>query len=422
MLRAVKFILLAAVLLVLAWWIGGLPGDVTAHAGRYTVETSTPAALLILFLIALLFTVLLRVIGGIRRAPGGFGTWRGGRRRKLGEVAMQRGIVALAAGDAAAARAEAGRARKLLGDTPLSLLLTAEAARLGGQAEQARAAFAQLTQHKEMAFLGHHGLFRHSFAEGAHDAAHAHVQAAEAAYPGSAWVRQQRLALEVRQGNWAAALAMTTVPKEIAALATGAAQASTDPSRALKYAKQAVRADPTLAPAVVELADALRAKGKPRAAKRALLSGWKTAPHRLIAQSWFAAQATPLERAQSAAELAAANPDHVESELALAETAWEARLTGEARRHAEAALAAGATDERAHNILAALDGKAATPTSPEWVCTACHTPQLTWSPACPACRVVGSLGKQGQGGSAPLAPPRTALPLAGSRDRAPGLT
>ena len=48
MLRAVKFILLAAVLLVLAWWIGGLPGDVTAHAGRYTVETSTPAALLIL--------------------------------------------------------------------------------------------------------------------------------------------------------------------------------------------------------------------------------------------------------------------------------------------------------------------------------------------------------------------------------------
>jgi HemY protein len=392
MFRAVKFVLIAAVLLVLAWWIGGLPGDVTAHAGRYTVETSTPAALLVLFLIALFFVILLRVIGGIRRAPGGVSAWRGGRRQRLGELATQRGIVALAAGDAAAARAEAGRARKLLGDTPLVLLLTAESARLAGQAVQAQAAFLQLTGHKDMAFLGHRGLLRHSIAQGEHDQAHTHALAAEGAYPGSRWLRGQRLELAVRQENWAGALALTKVPAEVAALATGAAQASTDPRRALGFAKQAVRADPTLAPAVVAMADALEAVGKPRAARRALLAGWKARPHPLIAQAWFAPVATPLERAQAAAELAAANPGHAESELVLGETALAARLTGEARRHAEAAVAAGAADGRADNILAVLDDKPASgAASAGWVCSACHTAQGGWEPACPNCHRSGSL-------------------------------
>jgi HemY protein len=392
MLRALKFILIAAILLALAWWIGGLPGTLMAHSGPYTVETSVPAAILILFLLALFFTVLLRVLGSLRRAPGGFGAWRGGRRQKLGEIATQRGLVALAAGDASAARAEAGRARKLLGDMPLVLLLTAEAARLSGLPEQAQAAFKQLTTHKEMAFLGHRGLLRHSMATGDHDAAHGHARAAEDAYPGSHWLKTQRLDLAVRQQNWTAALGLTKTPAEIAALATAAAQASSDKQRALGYAKQAVRADPTLAPAVVALAKALRDAGKPRAAKRALLEGWKTAPHPLIAQAYLADTPAPLERAQQAGELAAGKPGHPESELLLAETSLAARLTGEARRHAETAITAGAADGRAQNILAALDDKPSQPvTNPGWVCAACHTAQTAWAPTCPNCHKIGSL-------------------------------
>lgn len=392
MLRALKFIFIAAILLALAWWIGGLPGTLTAHSGPYTVETSVPAAILILFLLALFFTILLRVLGGIRRAPGGFGAWRGGRRQKLGEIATQRGLVALAAGDASAARAEAGRARKLLGDTPLVLLLTAEAARLSGLTDQAQAAFKQLTTHKDMAFLGHRGLLRHSMAAGDHDAAHGHARAAEDAYPGSNWLKTQRLDLAVRQQNWSAALALTKTPAEIAALATAAAQASTDRQRAIGYAKQAVKADPTLAPAVVALAKALRDAGKLRTAKRALLEGWKTAPNALIAQAYLAETPAPLERAQQAMELAAEKPGHPESELLLGETSLAARLTGEARRHAEAAIAAGATDGRAQNILAALDDKPPQPvTNPGWTCTACHAAQAAWTPVCPNCHNIGSL-------------------------------
>jgi HemY protein len=392
MLRAVRFIVIAAIFLLLAWWIGGIPGTLTAQSGTYTVETSVPAALLILFLIAVLFTVLLRVIGGLRRAPGGFGAWRGNRRQRLGEIATQRGIVALAAGDAAGADAEAGRARKLLGEAPLVLLLTAEAARLAGKHDVATAAFEKLTAHEDMAFLGHRGLLRHHLAQGNHDTAAAHAQAAEQKYPGSAWLRRKRLEIAVKKQDWPAALRLTAQPAEVAALATAAAGIA-EARKAVGFAKQAVRADPTLAPAVVAYADALRKIRRFGAARRALIAGWRQAPHPLIAENFIAAFPTPIERAQTVTELVAANPGHPESELLLAQTSLAAQLTGEARRHAAAAIAAGLTDGRAAAVLAALGDKPDAPATPApvWLCTECHTSHAEWAPACPNCRKPGTL-------------------------------
>jgi HemY protein len=334
---------------------------------------------------------LLRVIGGVRRAPGGFGAWRGGRRQRQGELAVRRGVVALAAGDAAAARAEAGRARKLLGDNPMAMLLGAEAARLAGDAVAARAAFRALTEDKEFSFLGHRGLLRLAGGEEAHE----HARAAEAAYPGSAWLRERRMALAAKSGDFAGALALAREPGQVAALAAGAAQGAA-PEAALGFAKQAVRADPGLAPGVVALARALNGVGKPRAAKRALLAGWKAAPHPMIAAAFLAGCASPIERAQAAAELAGAKPGDAASEMLLAETSLAARLTGEARRHAEAAVAAGAGE--AHAVLQALDGGVVTaPGRGVWVCGTCASAREDWAPVCPACGGVGTLGWRGAG-------------------------
>jgi HemY protein len=396
MLRALRFIIIAAIFLALAWWIGTIPGTVTAHSGPYTVETSVPAAILGLVLIAILLTIILRVLGGLRRAPGGFGAWRGGRRQKLGDIATQRGIVALSAGDAKAARTEAGRAQKLLGDTPLVLLLVAESARLAGQHEAAQAAFAKLAAQKDTAFLGHRGLLRHSLALDNHDRADIHAAAAEAAYPGSAWLKTKRLSIAVAKQEWSTALNLTRNPPEVAALATAASRASTDVKNALGYAKQAVKADPSLAPAVAAYAAALRQAKRLRAAKKTLLAGWQRAPNPLIAQAYLEPIATPIERAQAAADLAAAKPGDPESELLLAQTSLDAKLTGEAKRHAEAALAAGSNDGRAAAVLAALgEGRSAlvprSAASSGWVCSACHATHAAWQPACPRCQKIGTV-------------------------------
>jgi len=342
------------------------------------------------------------VIGGLRRAPGQFGAWRGGRRARVGETATHRALAALAAGDAVAARTEAARARKLLGDTPLVLLLTAESARLAGDSAAAKAAFAQLSGDKHLGFVGHHGLLRETVAAGDRQAAQAHAAAAESAYPGSPVVKTQRLELAAGSGDFAAALGLTRAPAQVAALATAAAAKAASPKAALDYARQAVKAVPTLAPAVLALAASLTALGKGRAARRALAAGWKAAPHPDIAAAYLAPITTPLERAQAAQDLAAERPGDPDSELLLAETALAADLPGEARRHAQAALAAGSTDGRAENVIAALEGRpaAAVMGGRRWSCTACFVPQPGWSATCPACGRIGTLAWKAPPGSA----------------------
>jgi len=391
MLTAAKFLIVAALLLALAWVVGGLPGDVTAQAGEYTISTSTPAALLLLFLIAALFVIVLRVLGGIGRVPKNVAARRRTRRVVAGDIATQRGLVAVAAGDAAAAKAEAGRASKLLGETAVVLWLRAEAAKLSGDAAGARAAFAALAAHKEMRFLGHRGLAEASMVEADHEAAGRHAANAEDAYPGAAWTRQQRLALALKARDYTTALGLTREKNEVAALAVAAGAEAISPREKLNFAQMALKAVPDFAPAVVEAAQALRDLGKVRAARKAVLSAWRATPHPMLAEAWFAPGAAPLARAQDAMELAAAKPGHVESELVLAQTALDAGLVAEAKRHADAAIATGADDGRAQGILDALEGGPRTPGRSAWICEACHTTAPGWAALCPACAKPGTL-------------------------------
>jgi HemY protein len=403
MLRAIGFLIIAAILLAIAWGIGNIPGTLTAHSGAYTVETSVPAAIIIIAIIAVVLSLLLGLFGRLRRAPGGFGNWRSGRRQRQGEAATERGIVALAAGDAAAAQNEAVTARKLLGDQPLVLLLTAESARLAGNTEQANAAFQQLTRHKGLAYLGHRGLLRHHLAAGDHDIATTHALAAEDAYPGGSWTRNQRLEIALKQRDYAAALRLTRNQAEVAALATAASNAAGTAADAFHYAKQAVKAAPGFAPAVAAYANALRRSKRDRAARQALAKGWAAAPHPLIADSWLDKIATPIERAQAAAELAKRAPGHPESELLLAQTALNAQLTGEARRHANAAIKGGLTDKRAYAVLASLEPNpenitaAANAPAPRWLCENCQAETAEWTAICPSCGKAGSLVWQTSG-------------------------
>ncbi len=407
MLRAIGFLLVAAILLALAWGIGSIPGTLTAHSGPYTIETSVPGAIVILAIIVGLITLLLWLLGHLRRAPGGFITWRSGRRRAQGQQATERGIVALAAGDAAAAEREAAIAGKLLGDTPLVLLLTAESARLAGKTEQANGAFARLTRHKSLAFLGHRGLLRHHLAGGDADVALTHALAAEDAYPGSAWTKNQRLDIALKKQDYRIALTLTRDPAEIAALATAAAAQAATSADALRYAKQAVKQAPSLAPAIAAYATALRRAGRDRAAKQTLAKGWASTPQPMIADVWLDNISTPIERAQAAAELAKNAPSHPETELLLAETSLAAQLTGEARRHANAAIQAGLTDKRPYAVLASLDPTTETITAaanapaPAWRCSRCFASTPGWSAACPNCSRIGTLSWKTNPGSLP---------------------
>jgi HemY protein len=191
-----------------------------------------------------------------------------------------------------------------------------------------------------------------------------------------------------------------------AGLAAAAANASHDQAAALKLAHTAWKADPTLAPAALAYATRLRDAGKARRALAVIRQSWTRAPHPdLAAFALASADATGgngLAHYQAAQRLTESNPDHAESRFLLARAALTAGLTGEARRHAEAARAAGLDQRRLWMLLAEIEGDSeaggkalrhalvAAP-DPTWRCTACHAAQATWQPVCPACGTVGGL-------------------------------
>ena len=332
--------------------------------------------------------------------------------------------MALAAGDAADARREAGRARRLLGDTPHTLLLSAEAARRLDRGAEADGAFRRLAERADARFLGLRGLLRQAEARGDWAEAAELARQAEEAHPGSGWLRAERSRLALRAGNWREALALAPRDAPQAALAAAAAEAETDPEAARKLARQAFEADPGLAPAAIAYATRLRADGRELRAQDVIRRAWATRPQPDLARFALAAEADDLARMQAAQRLAQENPDHPETHLMLAETALAANLTGEARRHAEAARAAGLNQRRLWSLLAAIAEKEgnvpaqqdalrhAAQASPDpcWHCTACGAAHAEWHPACRACHRAGTLEWSPAAPLLAMEPPASGLP------------
>ena len=410
MLRVLLVLIVGGVVLALAWVLAGLPGHVTAEVGETTFEAATPVAALGLLLLFVVLYLLFRLLGAVVRLPRTLAARRAAQRRRTGDIAVNRTLLALAAGEKGDARREASRARRLLGDTPQTLLLAAEAGRLGGREDEAETAFRALAERQDGAFLGLRGLLRQAIEREDWAEAATLARQAETVQPGAAWLRHERARLAIRAGNWSEALALADADAPKAALAAAAAEAEPDATRAQRLARQAWQDDASLPSAALAYARRLREAGRESRALAAIRHSWTVAPHPDLAAFALATIEDPMERLKAAQRLTDANPQHAESRLLLARASLEAGLTGEARRHAEAARAAGLNQRRLWLLLAEIEEAEAGDTEegrlaqrdalrhaatadpdPQWRCNACHTAHASWSPTCPDCYAVGSL-------------------------------
>jgi HemY protein len=408
--RVFVFLIVAVVVVVAAWLLAGVPGHVSASIGSFKFETTAPFAILAAILLVAAVIILLRVITGIMRIPRTGAGWRRRRRLKAGETSVTRGLVALAAGDQGAARKQARRARQLLGNSPQVLLLLAEASRLSGREDEANEAFVALTKQKDARFLGLRGLLRQAIDRGDWPQALMIANQAEAVRPGTAWLRQQRAELALQTENWAEALDLIGLDARRSAYYIAAANAEPDPGRALGYAKQAWKEDPTFPPAVLAYVGRLRAAGKERRARACVAEAWRRSPHPDLAEFALALEPDKQARYQAAKTLVERNPTHLESRMLLARTALDAGLTAEARSQAEAAQADGVNQRRLCLLLAeieeqergdteagrlaqrdALRQAASADPDPRWQCASCHTDHAAWYPKCSSCGSVATL-------------------------------
>lgn len=430
MLRIFLFLLGCVVALAVAFGLASLPGHVSAQIGSISATAPTGVAALALIILLIIVYFVLRLLGALFRLPRRFRLWRFGRNRAQGDRAVTRTLIALAAGEAGAARRNADAARRLLGDTPQTLLLTAEAARLGERSDEAQATFRLLAGRKDSAFLGLRGLLREAILRGDWGEAAALARRAEAAHPGGSWLKRERRRIAIETEDWRSALALADEPAR-AALAAAAAEAETQPKAALKLAHEALAADPALPAAALAVARRLRAQGRQRRAEAVIANAWAEAPHPDLARFALEPLVDPMARVSAAQRLAARNATHPESRFLLAQTALGAGLLGEARRHVQALHAerigwrrlwlltadiaraeAGGKDSAAE--LDALHAAATVGTDPEWRCAACGGSAPKWQPVCPHCGVVGRLKWQAPPAvPAPVPPPDPKTELLG---------
>ena len=404
---AIRFLIVAAIAVVIAWAVSLLPGTVAATIGDLTYEASTPVTVLLAAILFVLLYVLFRLLGALVRGPRRLRRWRSGRTRARGDAAVTRALVALAAGDAATARREAERVRASLGDQPVALLLAASAGRLAGHEAEAETAFQALAARPDAAFLGLRGLLRQALARGDLDTAADLARRAEAAQPGAAWLRAERLQIALRTGAWQDALRLAPPEgaAQRAALGAAAADVAADASEARRLAKTGWEADPTFAPAALAYARRLRVAGKERVVQEVLRRAWAAAPQPALAEFALEPQADPLVRVKAGQAFVQGAPASPDSQLLLARLALDAGLFGEAHRYLAAASASGLRERRLYVLKADLAEAEDDPTAardalreaataapdPEWRCSACGTVQRAWEPVCPACGTAGSI-------------------------------
>ena len=422
--RLARAMLLAVLVLAVSWFVARLPGQVTIQVDTVTAEMSAPVAIGALVLMLAAAWTGSRIMGTIGGFPAMLRRRSLARRRRLGDAAVTQALLALAAGKPAEAQREAGYARQFLGDTPQTLLLAAEAARLGGRDQQATATFAALAAREDAGFLGLRGLLRQAIARADWAGAAELARDAEQASPGAVWVRAERTRLAIRAGDWTGALALATSTATRAALSVAAAESARDLARGLLLARQAFEADPTLPPAAIAYAVRLRQRGREGRAQAVLGQGWMANPHPEIAACALEPTADRLARVHVARRLTEAVPQHSETQFLLARVFADAGLTGEARKHADAAHAIGMNQRRLWLLLAeieerergdtevgrlaqrdALKRAAIADPDPVWRCQSCGASALAWATVCAACGEPGGLAWRNEARRAALAGP-----------------
>lgn len=416
--RALFYLIQLAVAAAAAVWLVERPGEVRIDWQGWRIETSAPLLVLLILALAWVLALLRGLIRWIRRAPGAFVQARRERRREAGYEALGRGLAAVAAGDAAEAKRLARKASGLLDEPPLTRLLAAQAAQLGGDEKEAERQFQAMRADPATEFLGLRGLLAKALREGDRATALTLAERALELKPTAPWLLKQVFALQAEAGNWRAAIATLAdasgrgaIPREEAtrartAILTALADETTDDGEARHLLGEAVELTPGFAPAAVRLARIHLAAGSERKAAKALERAWSAAPHPEIARAWIAlrADSAPLDRLRWLQRLAGNRSDHPESRLALAEAALDAGLWGEARRQLNELqahqtprtmrlMARVEREERADADAARtwLERMPSAEPDPIWVCSACGAQATGWTVACGHCGAFDSL-------------------------------
>jgi HemY protein len=422
MIRTVFFVFVAALVVIGAVWLADHPGSVSLAWGDVRGDIDMAVVFVGLLLFAIIVALLYRVWWSAKRVPKAISNSRKLGKQERGYKALAQGMVAVAAGDANEARRQAKKADLLLGELPLTMLLSAQAAQLNGDEAAATRYFDAMLKRTETAFLGLRGLLMQAERDGDTSAALAYADRAKNLQPKTSWVLTKLFDLQVRQSQWQAAL--KTLDQ---AIKTGAiknadgqglravillgcsleAEIAGNKADALSFAEKAHKQQPDHLPSIVRRASLMNEAGKTRGLLKLVKEAWSHAPHPKLADFYVGGDAASdaLSRVKKFEELREVNPDHPESRIALLRALIDAKIWGAARTHLKA-LGLDDPPSRVCRLMAELEEgeyqdigavrhwlvrAANAAPDPAWICGDCGAASARWTPLCHRCDALGTL-------------------------------
>lgn len=353
-------------------WLADRPGSLVINWEGYEVETSVFRAVVIAaFALALaLFTWSLA--RQLWNSPAAVGMMLNRRRQQRGLESLSSGMIAIGAGDRAAATRHAIQARKALPNEPLTHLLRAQAAQLTGDKATSRRIFEAMLASPDTEQLGLRGLFVEAQREKEPEAARQFAERALALNPKLAWASDALFEIQCKAADWEGALETLAVARRNghiekgsadrrrAVLLTGQAMQAedADPAKSLQLAIEAHSLAPDLVPAASLAGRMLAARGNTGRAAKILQKTWSRSPHPDIATAYAFARIgdSPRDRLDRIKQLAALNPHSIESAIAVANAAIDAKAFEEARAALEPVLG-GAMTQRAATLMARIESE-----------------------------------------------------------------
>jgi len=346
-------LVLLACLGISAAWVAENPGSVTLYWFDYRIDTSLAFLLLVVLLCAMAATICYNLLHRLFVLPSRMAQSRSLRTTNKALTELTHSVAALAASDLQSAQVHTKKAEKLLGITPLTLLLSAQIARSQGDTEKTQALLEKLLEHEETEYLAARYL---SDAAGKQAALPRALSLAERAHSLSPRDENATLALvslHLKMNSWPQAMRVLETDKGLTReqkrrykgiVRLAEALALADDGRhetALIHAKESLGLLPNFAPGLCCAARQYVACGQVQKAVKLLSDAYRRHPHNQVGE--------------------------LLNSLAT-------QLPTNGRKKVEALLASHLPENSA-----------------QWRCRACDGTQGSWQPHCAACGTLDSL-------------------------------
>lgn len=299
MINLLLFIIALTCFGMAAAWLAENPGNVTLYWFDWRIDTSVAVLLAAVVAAGMLIAFIYLILRIIIKGPGNLSLRSKLKQKDKGLTELTYSIAALAANDTCSAAQHTKKAEKLLGKTPVTLLLGAQVAGQQGDEAKTRRLLEQLLDHPETEYLAARSLSETATKQKLLPRALTLAKRAQSVNPKEAGPVRSIVSLYMKQAQWEEALmaarkygrkselsraelrrmeAVIHMARGQNLLAEGGANS------ALVSSKKALKLLPEFVPAILLTAEAMQRSGNEKAAFKLLKNAWKKHEHPHIAE------------------------------------------------------------------------------------------------------------------------------------------